>query len=239
MADLSTTIGEERADNSTFWSVWHAVDSRYGLRSLLEAAIDSGRLSLGQQLPTERDIAVRSGLSRATVRGVMQELKRSGRIVREVGRGTFVAGGYDRAPEERVSLSPADIIEMRLIIEPSMASLVVYNATDDDLSRLARQVDEGHRAKEWQDAERCDATFHDLFYRSAHNEGLDQIANMIRNARRNENWLRLKQSTFSIDRWKVYQEEHLCILERLVARDAVKARQHIVDHLSNVQRKFL
>ena len=53
--------------------------------------IASGRLSAGNSLPPERDLAMMSGLSRVTVRKAIQSLVTSGELVQRRGSGTFVA----------------------------------------------------------------------------------------------------------------------------------------------------
>ena len=48
-------------------------------------------LPVGTPVPSERALAVESGVSRMTARRALDELTREGRILREVGRGSFVA----------------------------------------------------------------------------------------------------------------------------------------------------
>ena len=59
----------------------------------LEKAIDRGRLSPGDRLPAERELAGRYGVSRMTLRQALGALEQRGRLVRSKGRygGTFVA----------------------------------------------------------------------------------------------------------------------------------------------------
>src|SRR5436309_11214083 len=59
----------------------------------LETAIERGRLSPGDRLPAERELAGRYGVSRMTLRQALGALERRGRLVRNKGRygGTFVA----------------------------------------------------------------------------------------------------------------------------------------------------
>lgn len=48
-------------------------------------------MPVGAAVPSERALAAESGVSRMTARRALDELTREGRLVREVGRGTFVA----------------------------------------------------------------------------------------------------------------------------------------------------
>jgi DNA-binding GntR family transcriptional regulator len=59
----------------------------------LETAIERGRLSPGDRLPAERQLAERYGVSRMTLRQALGALEQRGRLVRNKGRygGTFVA----------------------------------------------------------------------------------------------------------------------------------------------------
>ena len=61
------------------------------LRDVLADLIASKRLAPGQALPTERDLADMSGLSRVTVRKAIDDLVNSGQLLRKQGSGTFVA----------------------------------------------------------------------------------------------------------------------------------------------------
>ncbi len=56
----------------------------------LAAALASGGWKLGDQIPTERELAARYGCSLITIRRALDELAREGRLERTRGRGTFV-----------------------------------------------------------------------------------------------------------------------------------------------------
>jgi DNA-binding GntR family transcriptional regulator len=56
----------------------------------LRAALDAGRWTTGDRLPTERELSESFGCSLITVRRALDELRRERRLERTPGRGTFV-----------------------------------------------------------------------------------------------------------------------------------------------------
>ncbi len=61
------------------------------LKSAIKAAISSGELAAGDQLPPEAELAAALSLSLGTVRRCMAALVQEGVVKREHGRGTFIA----------------------------------------------------------------------------------------------------------------------------------------------------
>jgi len=64
---------------------------RSQLKELLLRDIREGRFLPGCRIPSEREIAAKYGISRASVRESISELLNSGLLFRTVGRGTFVS----------------------------------------------------------------------------------------------------------------------------------------------------
>src|SRR5580704_9852799 len=110
----------------------------------------------GTRLPTERQLALDFGVSRSAIRHAMALLQAEGHVSREVGRGTFLRGVPDTgapgpaqapaapgapdapAPETPAEAagaddySPADVMTVRRLFEPTAMSLVVAWATARD-----------------------------------------------------------------------------------------------------------
>lgn len=76
-----------------------------GLSAYIRDRIASGQLRPGDTLPSERDLAASSGLSRVTVRNAVQMLVNSGHLVQRRGSGTFVAPAVPRMEQSLSQLT--------------------------------------------------------------------------------------------------------------------------------------
>lgn len=61
------------------------------LKEVILSRIESGQWQPGMQLPSERELCEQFRISRITVRQALAELEMEGRLVRDQGRGTFIA----------------------------------------------------------------------------------------------------------------------------------------------------
>src|SRR5580704_17490952 len=68
---------------------------RRALAALILAESGRDGAGHGTRLPTERQLALDLGVSRAAIRHAMALLQAEGRVSREVGRGTFLRGVPD------------------------------------------------------------------------------------------------------------------------------------------------
>lgn len=117
------------------------------LADTLREKILKGELPEGADLPTERDLGDRAGVSRATVREALRILEGEGLIATRVGRngGSSVARPTS-APIERLvgifirgqRIRFEAVLETRLAIEPSSARFAALHRTDEDLLELER-----------------------------------------------------------------------------------------------------
>ncbi len=87
----------------------------------LESAIVSGRYAVGFQLPSERRLAEDYHITVMTVRGALKVLADKGLIVREQGRGTFVAPTVSAAAchmQSAPTLKPVGLIGLSPKVRP-------------------------------------------------------------------------------------------------------------------------
>ncbi|HYZ84530.1 MAG TPA: GntR family transcriptional regulator [Bryobacteraceae bacterium] len=77
-----------------------ATPIRLQLSQILRVAIENGTFPAGVRIPSERDLAERYGISRASVRESITELIQAGVLFRTVGKGTFVTEMPPKRPAE-------------------------------------------------------------------------------------------------------------------------------------------
>jgi DNA-binding FadR family transcriptional regulator len=125
----------------------------------IAADIRSGRLAPGDRLPSERDLARRLEVGRASVREAIASLQVAGLLETRPGAGSFVAQGADERPLPAADASPSDLLEARALLEPAVARLASGRGRPDAetealLDAMASAEDD--RAA-WND---CDRRFH-------------------------------------------------------------------------------
>jgi GntR family transcriptional regulator len=109
----------------------------YQLAEGIRARIRSGALPTGSQLPAERDLAERVGISRMTARQALADLVRSGDLAVRQGVGTFIAVpklthdalqllGFTEEMERLAGRVCSRVIEQRVVV-PSTAIAAALN----------------------------------------------------------------------------------------------------------------
>jgi len=111
----------------------------------LGTAIRLGLLPAGTQLPAERELCGKLGISRSTLRQALVALGQSGylRAVRGRGGGTFVAETLPPAqpPSLEVQSAWRDTCDERMAVEVGIAVLAAERATPAAIEALAEIVD--------------------------------------------------------------------------------------------------
>jgi len=111
----------------------------------LEQQILSGELAPGAQIPSERDISAKLGVSRSVVREALGRLASLGLITSVHGSGTRVGKpttrqltiGYQRLLS-RDDVHLQDVWAVRMPLETAIAALAAANRDDDHLARMEK-----------------------------------------------------------------------------------------------------
>jgi GntR family transcriptional regulator, transcriptional repressor for pyruvate dehydrogenase complex len=116
--------------------------------SELERRILSGELRAGERLPTEGELGVELGVSRTVIRDAVRTLT-TRRLVRvRHGFGMEVAPPSDLPLAHaladvlmRSDVTVGQVLEAREALDRQLAPLAARNATDDDVARMALQLE--------------------------------------------------------------------------------------------------
>ena len=206
----------------------------------IEASVLDGTLKPGDQLPAERELAQRLGVSRTAVREAVKALREKGLVEAYSGRGTFVTDGTSQAARQSFDLmvkvgqqvgSP-HLAELRLILEPGIAAMAAERVRDEDLvaMREAVAVMEGSQ-KDPEAYIEADLDFHLALAETAANplilSLIDSIVGLLREQR-----IKIFNVEGGPQRGQIH---HKRILDAMERRDPEMARSAMRAHLEQVR----
>jgi len=121
----------------------------YQLAEGIRARIRSGALPTSCQLPAERDLAERAGISRMTARQALADLVRSGDLVVRQGVGTFVAApklthdalhllGFTEEMGRVAGTVRSRAIEQRIVLPPPAVAAALDLQPTEETVRIVR-----------------------------------------------------------------------------------------------------
>ena len=197
----------------------------------------SRRLSVGDRLPSERELGEQFGVSRTVVREAVRALVAKGVIEVRSGSGLRVAAVGAAAVSESMSLflhggglDFEKVHEVRRVLEVHIAGLAAERAVADDVARIREVHEKMQRdTADVEAAARDDLEFHRRIAKATHNELylllMDSIGSSLIDIRRENLGSGSAPATVG---------EHALVLERIEARDADGARAAMSAHLDSV-----
>jgi GntR family transcriptional regulator, transcriptional repressor for pyruvate dehydrogenase complex len=206
----------------------------------IEESIVKGNLKPGDQLPAERELAQRFGVSRTAVREAVKALREKGLVEAYSGRGTFITDGTTQAVRQSLDLlvkigqpdGSAYLTEVRAILEPEIAALAAARIQESELATMREAVAVMDRAQHSPDTFiEADLDFHLALAEGASNpiilSLLDSIVGLLREER-----MRIFRVVGGTERGQIH---HKRILEAIESRDAQKAREAMRAHMGQVR----
>jgi DNA-binding FadR family transcriptional regulator len=221
------------------------MDPAAALRENLLEQLRSRTLRAGHRLPAERALSEQFGVSRSTVRRVLQELKSRRLISQTVGSGTFVTEHAQQALDDwagsagALLVSPAELMNARLALEPALIDLCIGNATAADFDRMEECNRQAEAAATLEEFEHWDAALHAAIAEASHNGFITGMLRLMNDVRAQAEWGLLKRRSATPERRLDYQREHRALVEALRQRDAARARALCLAHLAHVRNNML
>jgi GntR family transcriptional repressor for pyruvate dehydrogenase complex len=215
--------------------------SRDALASLLEDELVGNGARPGTKLPSERQLAIRFGVSRPLVREAMRSLVERGLIEILPGRGAFVrairmsdAARPLDALYRRQNATPRDLVEARLMLEREAAGLAAERAEPDELEAMERVLTRFDRTGDLIERARCDISFHALIARMSHNPVIETMFSSIASLMFELMLRSLSDPAVSREGLPYHRE----IADAIRKRDSDRARQAIEGHLMIARRLY-
>lgn len=209
----------------------------------LRGRIDAGEWQASGRMPPERVLAGEYGIARNTMRRAVSLLEAQGVVSREIGRGTFLTAQKTQSFSEIIArikgTSPADLMEVRLLLEPAAAAAAAASASDSHLDAIKQAHRHACEARDMPSFEDWDAVFHQRIFDCTRNELLKETHNLLRLLRNQPLWFDMKKRAYSEERKAHYCGEHDALLDALVRRDPEGARSAMIAHLKTVRHNLL
>ena len=205
----------------------------------IQRLIVDGALKPGERLPPERELAARLSVSRSSVRDAIRILELAGLVVPRQGEGTVVA---DLAPENVAAPIAAallrkreligELLDVRRMIEPTLAARAAERATPEEIARLEeileRQAAKAARGEPTVDE---DGEFHYQIALAAKNgvvrSVLDVLMQLLRETR--------ARSLQAPGRPRRSLEGHRRIVEAIARHDPEGAERAVRLHLEEIE----
>lgn len=208
--------------------------------------IRQGQVLPGDRLPSERELAERLQVSRASLREALSALEISGLIETRHGGGTFVRDFYEFGVTSPLALVLAteseivgDLWEVRMIFEPAIAARAAVRATSDEIETLAEILADHatllDRADGSDQLVQLDRAFHTTIARASRNQVsvrvLQLTSELLADSRRN--------FVSTPERQRSTYVRHSEILSAIRDRKPQAARDAMLDHLEEIERFIL
>jgi DNA-binding FadR family transcriptional regulator len=132
--------------------------------------------------------------------------------------------------------NPLEVIEVRLAIEPVMARLAAFRASQAEIDRLVAIAGETRGAPDSARYEEADMRFHRTIAEVARNALFLAVFDTLHASQRDSGWRRLGENAHCFKRQSVYADFHQEISAAIAARQGEKAESLMQRHLSDVQR---
>jgi GntR family transcriptional repressor for pyruvate dehydrogenase complex len=209
--------------------------------TLLRQEILSGNFTPGQRIPPERELAVRFGLSRSSIREAIKGLVSLNILETKRGSGTYVrsldSSEMFEALEFVLDVDPESLshfFELRRLLEPAAAGLAAARLSDQQRSDLADvRAELASLEVTAQDVGRLielDDIVHDMISLSTGNPLIHSLVKSLRSTARQSQQL---LSAYTIDDIARAKVELTSLIDALIEENSLRAQGIMMWHLES------
>lgn len=206
----------------------------------IENAIRQKKFSVGEKLPTEREMCEMFGVSRTAIREAIQMLSAQGLIYVQKGKGIYV-NDYTTAHASKpmslffeLNFDPEfifHVINVRKMLEPGIARDAALNRTQKDLDHIKKILLQFSLPENNNDVDKMgnlDKEFHNTLARACKNPIIPIITEPIFNLMPKIKHIILSKVNFAKLDADVY---HHKIYDKILKKDSQGAYDMMVEHL--------
>jgi DNA-binding FadR family transcriptional regulator len=214
--------------------------------SQILSEIQSGSIKIGDKLPAERELCEQFGVSRAPIRQALSALELNGIIYSRQGEGVYVKNTQvtpDRSQSAIFfnSISPEDIVEVRMNIEPLIVKFAAQRATNEDIEELRRTIEEMEKeTKAGVYVPETDEKLHYGIAKASHNDLFINMMAAINNAmKQQEMWKFIRDRTVTRPDYRdVNFKEHQLIIKAIEEHNEKEAVEIMTNHMQNLYDRY-
>jgi GntR family transcriptional regulator, transcriptional repressor for pyruvate dehydrogenase complex len=204
------------------------------LQAIRKLIADEG-FGPGDALPSQRDLALQLGVSRASLREALSSLSALGVVSVQPGKGVFVQAAEERRgwagpyPEQG---TPLDIFQLRYALEGFAAGLAAVTLTTGELDILEDNVEAMRKelkAGDFEAAARLDFEFHRRILLASGNQAMVSILSASAEVFLESQKLPFIRPERAMETW----QEHRKVLRALARRASGAAQKSMQEHVRN------
>lgn len=208
--------------------------------------IQSGAFKVGDKLPAERELCEQFGVSRAPVRQALSALELNGYIYSRQGEGVYVKSHQSASEDQNSAIileavSPEDIVEARMNIEPLIVKFAALRATDDDIKALQETINKmEEETKSGVYVPETDEKLHNQIAIASHNDLFIKFMSAISTAmKQQEMWHFIRDRTVTRPDYRdVNFKEHQLLIKAIADHNEREAIELMTNHMENLYERY-
>lgn len=205
----------------------------------IKSLIYEGRLKKGDKLPSERELTIILGVSRASIREAFSALEMIGLIESRPGEGTFVSEHLEGKIIEPLSLvlmleqdGQGDLFHLRKVLEVECSRLAASNITNEEIKIMEDAVATMEQFPNDEEKNfQADRVLHYTIAKSSQNALLYHVLNAISEAMDAQIKSFRREILYKTENRLKLTVQHKNIVEALKTRDPEKAAKAMQSHM--------
>ena len=205
----------------------------------LRGLVERGEYAVGTRLPPERELALRLGVSRPSVREAMIALEVEGLVEVRMGSGIYVLPDDPKRRRRVSGEGPLEIIRARQLIEAELAAHAARHMKKAQIVGLRNAIAlMQHEVDLGQLPTRGDRLFHERLAEACENSVLQRVIGELFDARHSPLYEQLGNHFETARSWTIAITEHQAIVEAIASHSPEAARAAMATHLERSHDRF-